>query len=231
MRNTVGLTIVTRAGRRDLPFSVRAVWNGGWAGRDQADVRRHIEELAEHGVPAPTTTPILFPLSNNLVTTADQIQVISGQTSGEVEFALLIGDDGEVYVTVASDHTDRAAERHGVQLSKQLYPNVLAPEVWPYSEVCGHWDRLVLRSWATIADERTPYQEATLASLLSADEWLAILDADGLRRPGLVFVSGTPPTVSGLLFADAFEMELEDPVLGRRIRHRYAVEVLPPGRQ
>lgn len=26
---------------------------------------------------------------------------------------------------------------------------------------------------------------------------------------------------------DAFEMELHDPVLGRSLRHRYAVDVLP----
>jgi hypothetical protein len=31
----------------------------------------------------------------------------------------------------------------------------------------------------------------------------------------------------GIAAADAFEMELEDPVLGRMIRHRYAIEVLP----
>jgi hypothetical protein len=91
----------------------------------------------------------------------------------------------------------------------------------------------VLRAWAIDHGERRLYQQAELAELVSADDWLERLAADDLcvRRPGLVFLSGTPPTLGGLVFGEAFEMELEDPVLGRRIRHRYDVEVLGPGHQ
>ena len=39
--------------------------------------------------------------------------------------------------------------------------------------------------------------------------------------------SGTISTKGGLKPADTFKFELEDPVLGRMIRHRYNIEILP----
>ena len=183
------------------------------------------------GVPAPTRVPIYFPLSTNLAVTDDRIEVLGTESSGEIEYALLVAPDGQLYVTVASDHSDRAVERHGIQLSKQLCADVLAPEVWPYDEVRAHWDSLVLRCWATRAGERQLYQEAPLAELLSAEDWLSRLDEAQLRRPGLIFLSGTPPTLGGLVYGDSFELVLEDPVLGRSIAHRYTVDVLGPGVQ
>jgi hypothetical protein len=229
----LALSLVSREAKQPLAFNVSSLWNGGWASRDLAAVQRHAEELASMGVAAPSRVPIYFPLSINLASTTDRVQVLGAETSGEVEFALLIGPEDGVYVTVASDHSDRAFERFGIQLSKQLYPDVLATEVWPYVEVHPHWDALVLRAWAIDHGERRLYQQAELAELVSADDWLERLAADDLcvRRPGLVFLSGTPPTLGGLVFGEAFEMELEDPVLGRRIRHRYDVEVLGPGHQ
>jgi hypothetical protein len=230
MDNTLQFTVVSRGGRRALSFPVRTMWNGGWAGRDQEAVRKHAEELAHMGIAPPTTTPIYFPLTNNVVTTSDSIQVTGDQTSGEIEWALLFADDGQVYVTVASDHTDRAAERHGIQLSKQMCPNVLAPEAWPYDEVKDHWESLRMRCHVSKGRERTLYQDAAAAELLGPEDWLPRLAA-GIRRPGLVFLSGTPPTVGGLVYGDEWEIELADPLLDRAIRHRYAVEVLGPGHQ
>src|SRR5919202_2723413 len=161
----IRLTVRSTAGAEEVDFEVRHLWNGGWAGRDQAAVRRHVEELGRLGVPAPTTVPIFFPLSTNLVTTGDRVQVLGEDSSGEVEYALLLRA-GRALVTVASDHTDRGFERYGVQASKQLYPDVLAPEVWPLEECRPHWDELVLRCWTSSGGERALYQEAALAELL-----------------------------------------------------------------
>jgi hypothetical protein len=226
----VQLTVTSALGSRPLEFDVSAVWNGGWAGRDQAEVRAHVAELAAHGVPAPAVTPIWFPLSTNLATTAGRVQVISGESSGEVEYALLFAPE-EVLVTVASDHSDRGFERYSIQASKQLYPNVIAPDAWPLSECEDHWDSLQLRCWITGAGSRRLYQEAALSSLIGAREWIRVLEREGIARPGLVFLSGTPGTVGGLAYGDAYELELADPVRGRAIRHSYTVEVLGPGHQ
>jgi hypothetical protein len=173
MPTELALSLVSQNGLRALPFSVAALWNGGWASRDVAAVQRHVEELASLGVAAPRRVPIYFPLSVNLASTTDHVQVLGPETSGEVEYALLVGPDNAVYVTVASDHSDRSVERFGIQLSKQLYPDVLAPEVWPYAEVQPHWDALVLRAWAVTGERRMLYQQAALAELLSASDWHA----------------------------------------------------------
>ena len=79
--------------------------------------------------------------------------------------------------------------------------------------------------------ERKLYQEAGVAELLHPEHWLDILGGANIVRPGLVFLSGTPATIGGWVFGDAYELELEDPIRGRVIRHRYEVEVLGPGRQ
>ena len=231
MSARLSLTIVSRTGREPFEFAVRAVWNGGWSSRDLEAVRQHAAELAHMGVPAPTRVPIYFPLTTSVAVTSDRIEVLGAETSGEIEYALLVAADGQLYVTVASDHSDRAAERHGIQMSKQLCPDVMAPDVWPYAEVADHWDSLVLRCWVSLDGERRLYQEAALAELLSAEDWLHTLDQEHLRQPGLVFLSGTPPTLGGLVYGDRWEIQLDDPVLSRRLEHRYAVAVLGPGIQ
>ena len=174
-------------GRR-IQLGVERVFNGGYAGRDQADVWKHVEELAVIGVPAPTNIPTLYDLSNYLVSTADRLQVQHGKTSGEVEYALLIGK-GEIFVTVGSDHTDRDLESRSVQWSKQMYPNIIAPEVWRYEDVKDHWDQLVLRCWVTENGERRLYQESNLSILLPPDNWFGMLEKlfgtvpENSRRP------------------------------------------------
>lgn len=225
-------TITLRVGSHEpgIDFEVRHLWNGGWASRDQGGLRRHVEELERLGVPGPTTTPIFFPLASTLATTADRVEVLGAATSGEVEYALLV-DAGQVLVTVASDHTDREFERHSIQASKQLYPDVLASEAWPLAECRAHWDSLVLRCWTTALGQRQLYQEAPLAELLSPDAWLDLLGRHGVPRQGLVFLSGTPATLGGVVCGERYQIELEDPVLGRAIRHDYSVEVLGAGHQ
>jgi hypothetical protein len=38
---------------------------------------------------------------------------------------------------------------------------------------------------------------------------------------------GTMPAIGGIRSSSRFEMELEDPVLGRKISHAYDIETLP----
>lgn len=169
---TPRLELIEQGSGRRIEFPVERLFNDWYAGRDQAAVWKHVEELAEIGVPAPTRTPTLYALGNYLATTADSIQVQHDKTSGEVEYVLFVGPD-ESYVTMGSDHTDRELESRSVEWSKQSYPDLF-----------------------------------------------------GAKPHHVVLMSGTVPSLGGISYADGYDLELHDPVLGRTIRHSYRVDVL-----
>jgi hypothetical protein len=199
----------------------------GWAGRNRAAVEAHIRELEALGMPRPSRTPIFYRAAASLVTSARFIQVVGTETSGEVEFVIVPRADG-LWIGLGSDHTDRALETTSVALAKQMCAKVVAPTLWRYDDLAAHWDSIELRSWAHRGGTRELYQTGTLASILSADDLLLRYANDGepLGIGGALF-SGTIATVHQIGPADEFEMELNDPVLGRRISHRYRIETLP----
>ncbi|MGH8687113.1 MAG: DUF2848 domain-containing protein [Burkholderiales bacterium] len=198
---------------------IRELVIAGWTGRDEAALRKHIEELAAIGVKPPKTTPIFYRVAANLFTHADSIQVSGPDTSGEVEFVLVQGA-GAMRVAVGSDHTDRKAETVGVSLSKQLCAKPVSKETWRYDEVRPHWDRLVLRAWA----DEALYQEGPVTAMRSPED---LLQKYGGLQTGSAMFCGTLAARDGIHPAKKFTMELEDPVLGRKLRHAYWIEPLP----
>jgi hypothetical protein len=209
------------------PSAINHLALAGWAGRDQIAVDAHIHELEALGMPRPSRTPIFYRAAASLVTTASAIQVVGAETSGEVEFVIVPRADG-VWIGLGSDHTDRALETTSVALSKQMCAKVVAHTLWRLDDLAPHWDSIELRSWAHRNEKREAYQEGTLAALMSVDDLLARYAQDGekLGVGGALF-SGTIATVHQIAPADAFEMELNDPVLGRRLHHSYRIETLP----
>lgn len=209
------------------PAAITHLALAGWAGRNQAAVEAHIHELEALGMPRPSRTPIFYRAAASLVTTANAIQVVGAETSGEVEFVIVPRADG-IWIGLGSDHTDRALETTSVALSKQMCAKVVAPALWRSDEVEPHWDSIELRSWTHRAGARELYQEGTLASILPMSDLLSRYANDGeaLGVGGALF-SGTIATVHQIGPADEFEMEMHDPTLGRRIAHRYRVETLP----
>lgn len=200
-------------------MAVRELVIAGWTGRDEVALRRHIRELEDIGVKPPKTTPIFYRVAASLFTHADVIQVSGPDTSGEVEFVLIAAPDG-LRVAVGSDHTDRKAETIGVSLSKQLCAKPVSTESWRYDEVKPHWESLVLRAWA----DDTLYQEGPVTAMRSPED---LMHRYGGLRPGMAMFCGTLAAKGGIRPAKRFAMELEDPVLGRKLRHEYAIEVLP----
>jgi hypothetical protein len=189
----------------------------GWTGRDEAALRKHIKELEEIGVKPPKATPIFYRVSANLFTTESDIQVSGPDTSGEVEFVLMQGE--ELRVTVGSDHTDRKAETIGVSLSKQLCAKPVSRDSWRYDEVKPHWEKLVLRAWA----DGELYQEGPVTAMRSPEELMGRYPL----KPGYAMFCGTLAAKGGIRPAGRFTMELEDPVLKRKLKHEYSVQVLP----
>ena len=223
----VGLKINLLKGSRDLVFTVDHLICGGWVGRDRKSLQAHIDELGRLGVPNPKRIPIYLHLSPYLVTTDDEITVVSDKTSGEIEYVLLCSGE-EIWVTVGSDHTDRDVETKSIPGSKQMYAKCLPPECWAYPDVRDHWDRLILRCWVKKGADRKIYQEAPLSEILNPEEMLEKMPWEGMnKKEGIVLFSGTIPTRAGLIFGESYELEMEDPVLKRMIKHSYRVKILP----
>src|SRR3712207_6778729 len=130
----------------------------GWAGRDEEAIRHHIEELAAIGVPRPSSVPVYYRVSADNLTQGDRLVVLGPDSSGEVEPVVVSLADG-LWIGVGSDHTDRKAETVGIALSKQMCGKPVGRTLWPLAEVEAHWDRLMLRAFATIDGERVLYQE------------------------------------------------------------------------
>jgi hypothetical protein len=199
----------------------------GWTGRDPIARDKHIAELEAIGIARPATTPIYYRCSARRLTQEDSIEACGEDSSGEVEF-VLIGWEGRTFVGLGSDHTDRKVESYSVTVSKQMCDKPIASVLWELEDVIGHWDRMILRSWAWIDGKRELYQEGTLDAMLPVKELLARGFEGGGRLPdGCAMFGGTFAAKGGIRPADRFEYELEDPVLKRTIRHAYDVITLP----
>lgn len=198
----------------------------GWTGRDPVARDKHIAELEAIGIARPASTPIYYRVSACRITTTDSIEVSGGDSSGEVEF-VLIGWQGRILVGCGSDHTDRKVEAYSVTVSKQMCDKPMASTLWELEEIIGHWDQMILRSWAIIDGKKMLYQEGTLDAMLPVKD-LIERGFGGKGLPdGCAMFGGTFAAKGGIRPADRFEFELEDPVLKRKIGHGYDVIALP----
>jgi Protein of unknown function (DUF2848) len=198
----------------------------GWTGRDPVARDKHIAELEAIGIARPASTPIYYRCSARRITQADRIEVSGEDSSGEVEF-VLIGWQGRIFVGCGSDHTDRKVESYSVTVSKQMCDKPVASVLWELEDVIGHWDRMILRSYATIGGARALYQEGTLDAMLPVKD-LIDRGFGGKSLPdGCAIFGGTFAAKGGIRPADRFDFELEDPVLKRKISHGYDVITMP----
>ena len=147
-------------------------------------------------------------------------------SSGEAE-VLLFSQAGRSYVSLTSDHTDRKLEAHSVALSKQVCAKPVARDAWRFDEVAPHWDQLQVRAWIEEGGAEVLYQDGTLASLRSARELIGGYTGGPPLAGGTGMTCGTVAVIGGIRPASVFRMELRDPVLNRRIGHRYTIDVLP----
>lgn len=205
--------------------TVRELVIAGWTGRDVPALEKHVRELEAIGVKRPKTTPIFYRVAASLLTSDNTIEVLGDQSSGEVECVVYCLEEG-LFVGVGSDHTDRKAEAVGVSLSKRMCAKPVSREVLRLEDVAVHWDKLVLRSYVSTEGRRRLYQEGPVAAMRPPTE-LFKLYCGGLLPAGTAMFCGTLAVHGGIAPSETFEMELEDPVLGRKITHSYRVKTLP----
>jgi hypothetical protein len=166
-------------------------------------------------------------VSASLLTQADKVQVLGDDTSGEAE-PVLVGAPDRLWVTIGADHTDRKVESYGVAVSKQICPKMIGRSAWRFEEVEPHWDRLVLRSFIREGGRRTLYQEGPLAKIRPPRELVAgWRNGNAKLPPRVAMFCGTLSAIGAIRPSPRFEMELDDPVLGRTLQHAYDVQALP----
>ena len=127
------------------------------------------------------------------------------------------------------DHTDRKLETRSVAASKQICAKVVGKSLWDCREVAAHWDQLIIRSYISEdgGGRRVLYQEGNLAQMLPPATLITGYKGEAGLPVGTVMFCGTFPAKGGIRPALRFEMEIDDPVLKRRLQHGYSIEVLP----
>lgn len=209
-----------RPSERPLTMDVERVAIAGYTGRDREAVEQYVAKLAEEGIDPPGSIPMVFAVGVDRVVSHDVVDVTGDHTCGEVEFVLLVTEDG-VHVTVGSDHTDRALEQESIALSKQMVPKVVAREAWRLEEIEDHWDQLILT--ATVGADKRPYQRTGVDFFMKPDDILKFVAA----KPGTVVFCGTVSSLGGSFdFDPVFAGTLTDPVLGRSIDFTYRARQL-----
>jgi len=198
----------------------------GWTGRNVEALEAHIKELEAIGVKRPKSVPIFYRVAYSLLTTASAIEVMADKSSGEVEFVLYALNDG-LWLGVGSDHTDRKAETVGVTLSKQLCAKPVGATLWRYDEVKPHWDKLKLRSFVPDGGKRRLYQEGPVTNMRSPEELIRLYTGGDKLKAGTAMFCGTFAVHGEISYSGTFDMELEDPVLGRKLAHGYKIVSLP----
>jgi hypothetical protein len=222
---TLTFTIEPEGTRQDVRIDDLVI--AGWTGRNVEALEKHIKELEEVGVPRPSSVPCFYRVGVENFTTSEDLQFLGTASSGEVEFVLIGTGDG-MLIGIGSDHTDREVETYSVPVSKQMCAKPVSASVWRYAEVADHFDELLLRAWMTEDGERKLYQEGGVTAMRPPEELIGLyLDGKTELPAGMAMYCGTLAAIGGIRPADRFEVEIEDPVLGRKITHAYGVAPLP----
>ena len=204
----------------------------GWTGRDAKAIEHHIEELAELGVPRPSSVPLYYRVGKNLLCQDSVQEVIGSESSGEAEPVMFYAE-GEWWLTVGSDHTDRKVEGYSVAVSKQMCPKPIANAAWRWSEIASYQDEIQLQSSILEGDKWVTYQSGTLASIRPLESLRdGFFKSMNERLEGSFMFCGTLGAIpneqgKGIRPATQMQIALHDPRKNRSIVHRYTVEMLP----
>ena len=211
--------------KQSIAADINQMVIAGWAGRDQAAIEHHIEELAAIGVPRPSSVPLFYRVASQTLTQRSTIEVVGHESSGEVE-VFIFTHQGELLVSLTSDHTDRGLETVSVALSKQVCSKPVGSNAWRFKDVAAHWDQLRIESHIYENGKRVQYQSGPMSALLHPKDLIMRYSKSELLPAGVAMSCGTVGTQGAIRPAERFEMSLIDPVLNRSLSHTYDIEIL-----
>jgi len=223
----IDFQLINQNSEQPIQVDIKELVIAGWTGRNKEAMEKHMAELEAIGIQRPKTAPIFYRVSADLLTQQNLISAVGEDSSGEVEFFVL-NDGGTLYMGVGSDHTDRKVEAYNVTISKQVCAKPISSLLWRYEDVIGHWDSLVLRSHSIENGKRLLYQEGPITTMLPPEDLFQLYNSGiGELKSNSLMFCGTLGVIGGVRPMEVFEMELEDPVLNRKIIHSYSIQTLP----
>jgi hypothetical protein len=200
----------------------------GFTPRDEKLLKELFTALRKIGGDIPDKTPMTYPLSAELLTTKEEIFVVGNDTNGEVEY-LIISFKGDIYIGVGSDHADKNIESLNIHKSKQLCAKHMCKEVWKWSEVKDHWDKVVLESRYIVNGVEELYQKNIAEVMLRPENIIQSVEEFYHKKISdfdCVIFSGSIPTLNGFRFGEHFQYSLFDPVINRKISSGYSIKKL-----
>lgn len=197
----------------------------GFTPRDEKVIKELFEALKNIGGSIPDKTPMIYPLSQDLLTTREEITVVGNDTNGEVEY-LIISYHGDIYIGVGSDHADKQIESSDIHRSKQLCAKHMCQEIWKWSEVKDHWDQVVLESRYLVNGTEELYQKNIAEIMLRPEKIMESVEEfyhKKISDMNCVIFSGSVPTLGGFRYGEHFRYSLFDPVKRRKIGSEYSI--------
>lgn len=211
---------------RYISFPINRVLIVGYAGRDIKKTMEHIRELElELQVPPPHKIPTIFECSRENLTQEKNIRFVGRETSGEVEHCI-IKHNGEIFIGIGSDHTDRKLESLSVPKAKQVAPKPIGKYVIPYRLLKDHWDDIELASYQTVAGEEILYQMGVMKDILPVEFIIKELEERVGDINNCIIFSGTVPLKDGFKYGTDFRGIIRDKYLECSISVEYHLDII-----
>jgi hypothetical protein len=213
-----------------LELEIKRLVHCGRTARDQL-------RLPQHAALAPSATGDRRPVHGAIAflvpavnaTHSQKIQAYDVKNNAEVEPVIFFDEQERMYITVGSDHADRNLESTAGPKSKLWMPKIISGEAWLYEHVKDHWDYLILRMWGYPESIRKPYMDDKISEILSPEALLKVV-REQCNLPDfkntVIFCGSVPYLTEGPLWSQAWDFEMFDPVLNRKISHHYDVELV-----
>jgi hypothetical protein len=159
-----------------------------------------------------------------LITTSNYVKKITASYGSNIAYALLIKNREDVFVTIASDHTDPDAERCNLISGKHTYPKVIARRAWSLDSVEDHWDSIELRNMAIINDEKKIAQQLMGRELPQPSIVLEMIE-DTMEEPrNMIIIVERRVMPEDYVASNYYEISIIDNANKRSIEHYYWVD-------
>ena len=199
----------------------------GWTGRNVEALEAHIKELEALGVKRPKSVPIFYRVAASLLTTADSIEVMADKSSGEVEFVLYRARRRPVARRRLRPHRPQGRDhrRHAVEADVRQAGRRHAVALRRGQAALGQAGAALVRAGRRQAPALPGGAGHQHALARGTDPALhRRRQARAGHRDVLRHLRGAR---RHFVIAARFDMELEDPVLGRKLTHGYDIVSLP----